>query len=91
MPFAAPRVDREMIILSESARERQIYDSTYMWKLRKKWYEWTCLQNGNRLTDIENKLMVTNGERGGKGKLGFGIDMYTLLYIKIDNQQGPTV
>ena len=35
--------------------------------------------------------MVTNGERGGKGKLGFGIDMYTLLYIKIDNQHGPTV
>ena len=33
----------------------------------------TYLQNGNRVTDVENKLMVT---RGG------GIDIYTLLYIK---------
>ena len=32
----------------------------------KKWYEWTYLQSTNRLTDIENKLMVTKGERGGK-------------------------
>ena len=30
----------------------------------------------NRLTDIENKLMVTKGERE------FGINRYTLLYIK---------
>ena len=30
------------------------------------------LQNRNRLTDIENKLMVTKGERAGQGidKLG---------------------
>ena len=30
----------------------------------------------NRLTDTENKLMVTKGERE------FGINRYTLLYIK---------
>ena len=28
------------------------------------------LQNRNRLTDIENKLMVTKGEAGGRNKLG---------------------
>ena len=28
------------------------------------------LQNRNRLTDIENKLMVTKGEREGKDKCG---------------------
>ena len=29
------------------------------------------MQNRNRLTDIENKLVVTKGEReGGKDKLG---------------------
>ena len=33
----------------------------------KKWYKWTYLQNRNRLTDIESKLMVTKGERGEKG------------------------
>ena len=51
----------------KSDREKQIkYDITYMWNL-KEWYEWTYLQNGNRLTDLENKLMVTKGERGGEG------------------------
>ena len=46
---------------SKSDRERQIsYDITHMWNLIfKKWYKWTYLQNRNRLTDIENKLMVT--------------------------------
>ena len=42
----------------------------------------TYLQNRNRLTDIENKLMVTKGERGGGGiNEEFGIKRYTLLYI----------
>ena len=52
---------------SKSDRERQIpYDITCMWNL-KKWYKRTYLQNGNRLTDIENKLMVTKGKRVGEG------------------------
>ena len=56
---------------SKSDREGQIsYDIAYMWNL-KNWYKWTYLQNRNRVTDVENNLMVTGG-----------IDMYTLLYIK---------
>ena len=52
---------------NKSDRERQIlYDITYMWKL-KKWYKWTYLQNRNRLTDIENKLIVTKGDSGERG------------------------
>ena len=47
------------------------------------------LQNRNRLTDIENKVMVTKGKGGINWE--FGIRRYTLLYIKIDEQQGPTV
>ena len=36
--------------------------------------------------------MVTRGEGLGGGiDWTFGIGMYTLLYLKIDNQQGPTV
>ena len=55
---------------SKSERERQVsYDITYMWNL-KKGYKWTYLQNRNRPTDIENKLMVTKGERWGRDKLG---------------------
>ena len=49
---------------SKSERERQVsYDITYMWNL-KKWYKWTNLQNQNKQTDLENKLMVTKGKLG---------------------------
>ena len=34
----------------------------------------TYLQNRSRLTDIENKLMVTKGKSRGKDKLGVGIN-----------------
>ena len=40
-----------------------------MWNL-KKWYKGTYLQNRNRVTDVESKLMVTRGERWGRDKLG---------------------
>ena len=47
----------------KSERERQIsYDITYVCNL-KKWYKWIYLQIRNRPTDIENKLMITKGER----------------------------
>ena len=64
IPFAATWMDLEIITLN---KVRQIsYDITYMWNL-KKWYKWTYLpiKNRNRLTDIENRLMVTKGQRGG--------------------------
>ena len=35
-----------------------------LWHGEKKRYKWSYLQNRNRLTDIENKLMVTKEERG---------------------------
>ena len=63
MPFAATWMDPEIITLSEVSQTRQIsYNITYMWNL-KKWYKWTYLQNRNRLTDLENKVMVTKGVR----------------------------
>ena len=51
---------------SKSERERQVsyYDITYMWNL-KKWYKSTYLQTRNRLTDLENKVMLTKGGGGG--------------------------
>ena len=56
---------------SKSARERPIsYDITYRWNLKNDTNE-LIYNNRNRLTDFENKLMVTKGERwGGRGKLG---------------------
>ena len=56
------------------------YDTAYMWSL-KIWYKWTYLQNRNRVTDVENKLMVAKGERkGGDIKWEIGIGIYTLLW-----------
>ena len=41
------------------------------------------LQNRNGLTDLENELMVTRwGRVEGRIVKEFGIDMYTLLYLK---------
>ena len=53
---------------------------------------WILTQNRNRLTDLENKLMVTEGERWeGRDKLGvWDCHIHTTIF-KIDNQQGPTV
>ena len=40
--------------------------------------------NRNRLTDLENELMVTRGKgrQGGQTVREFGTDMYTLVYLK---------
>ena len=41
------------------------------------------LKNRKRLTDEENKLMVTRGEGGREWIVKeFGMNMYTLLYLK---------
>ena len=42
------------------------------------------LQNKKRLTDLENELMVAGGWGGKDGEIvrEFGMDMYTLLYVK---------
>ena len=66
---------------SKSDRERQISYIAYMWNL-KNWYKWTYLQNRNRVTDVENKLMVSRGEWGGGTNWEIGIEIYTFLYIK---------
>ena len=53
-----------------------------MWNLNKG-YKRTYLQNRNRVTDVENKLIVTKGEIGGGGiNWEMGTDIYTLLYIR---------
>ena len=70
MPFAATRVDLEIVILSEvSQTERQIsYDVAYMWNLK----------NGTNepiyKREIESQMQKTNlwllGERGVRDTLG---------------------
>ena len=59
----------------KSIRQRQIsYDTAYKWNLNKQtnkqWYRWMYLQDRNRITDVENKLMVTSRETGVGGREG---------------------
>ena len=62
------------------------YDTIYMWNLKKRLYKGTYLQNRNGLTDIEDKLMVTIGERV-RDKLGVWVNTCTLQYItQINNK-----
>ena len=41
---------------------------SFLYMESKIWNKWTYLWNRNRLTDIENKIMVTKGEREGMGE-----------------------
>ena len=49
-----------------------------MWNLKRNDID-ELTQNKKRLTDLENKLMVARGEGIVRE---FGMDMYTLLYLK---------
>ena len=54
---------------SKPDRERQIsYVTTYRWNLKTD-TKWTYSWNRNRLTDIENKLMVNKGVSSGAGEI----------------------
>ena len=64
MPFAATWVDLEIIILNEVS-QRQI--SHYLYVQSKKVIQMKLFTKQNRLTDIENKFMVTKGEQEVEG------------------------
>ena len=70
LPFATTWTDLEGILLSEINQRKMIYDIIYMWNLKKKTGSITN-RLGNRLTNVENKLVVTSGKvGGGRGKMG---------------------
>ena len=70
MSFAATWMDLEIIILSEVSQTKTNILLHHLYVESKIWHKWTYLQNRNRLIDLENKLMVTKEERGGRDKLG---------------------
>ena len=77
-------MDLMVIILSEVSQTK----TNIMWyhlhvESNTKWCRQTYLQNRNRLTDFENELLVTKGQQWGvEITWEFGINIYTLLYIK---------
>ena len=62
-------MDLETIILIKSDRKRQIlFDIVYIWNVKSDTIKNDTifnLQNGNKLTYIENKLIAIKGERRG--------------------------
>ena len=73
MPFAATWMDLEIIILSEvSQTEKDKYHIISLICGAKKKKIQMNLFPRQRLTDIENKHMVTKGEGDGRDKLGIG-------------------
>ena len=91
MPFAATRVQLEIIILSEwSQRMTDIlcYHLDVMWNLEN-WYKWTYLQNRNRLTNRKQTYGYRSRKWDGEGGINqeFGINRYTVPYIKWINNK----
>ena len=68
LPFAATQMDLQMIILREvSQTEKDKYHRISLICGILKMGQNNLFTNRNRVTDIENKLMVTKGERQGEG------------------------
>ena len=67
MPFAATWMQLEIIILSEVSQKKTNTMWYHLYVESKIWHKWTYLWNRNRLTDIESRLVVAKGERGGRG------------------------
>ena len=80
MPFAATWMDPEIVVLSEiSQTEMEKYRMSSLLSRILKERTQMNLPNRKRLTDLANLWLP----RGGKGTLReFGMDMYTLLYLK---------
>ena len=67
IPLAAIWVGLDFIIISEVSQRKTNVIWYHLCVETKIWYKRTYLQNRDRLKNIENKLTVTKGERGGKG------------------------
>ena len=61
MSFPATWMDLEIVILSEVSQRKTNIIWYCFYVESKKLYQWTYLQNINRVTKVENKLMVTRG------------------------------
>ena len=90
MPSVASTwVDLENIILRE-VRQRKtniIWHHLYV-ESKKHYRSKLYLQNINRLTDLQNKSIVSRGKGRGED-WEFGIDMNTLLYLKQITNKDP--
>ena len=71
----------EIITLTEVSQKDKDTIRYHFYVKSKIGHKWIYLQNRNRLTDVENRLMVAKGEGGGIRRLRVGIHRCKLLYI----------
>ena len=62
MPFVGTWIDLEIVILSDTSQRQIPQDITEIWNLQNM-IQVKLFTNRNRVTVVENKLMVTSGER----------------------------
>ena len=92
MPFAA-WMDLEIIILSKvnQTEKDKYHDITYTWNL-KNMIQMNLFTKQKQIHRHRKQAYgYQRGNVGGGINQEFGFNRYTLLYIKLDNQQGPTV
>ena len=89
LTFAATWMQLEIIILSEvSQKEKDKYHMISFICGIKIWHKWTYLQNRNRLTDIEIRLVVAKWEGGRRGMdWEFGVVRCKLLHLEWTNNK----
>ena len=89
MPFAVTWMDLETVILSEvSQTEKDKKHISLYVDSKKTLYKEAYLQNRNRLTALENKLMVAGWKDGGRDSQGVWDRHVYAAISKMDNQQG---
>ena len=62
MPFVVTWIDLEIVILSDTSQRQISHDITVIWNLQNM-IQVKLFTNRNRVIVVENKLMVTSGER----------------------------
>ena len=88
MTFVLTRMNLE-IILPSKVRQKDTDTIWYHLYVESKiWHKWTYLWKRNKPTDIENRLVIAEGEGNGEGKdWEFGMSRCKLLYIEWINNK----
>ena len=83
MPFATTWIQLEILLLNEVRKRKTNSIWYHLYAESKIWHKLTNLQNRNRLTDMENRLVVVKGDGGWRGMdWEFGVSKCKLLHLE---------
>ena len=86
MPNATTWMQLEIIILSEINHKETNTMWCHLYVESKIWHNWTHLQNRNRLTDVETRLVVAKSRESGMD-WEFGVGRCKLLHLEWINNE----